>query len=406
MNLTGKISKRNFYSLLWHAGFLALSRPFMDVDTVIPAMMVDAGGTAMQIGILTAIMMGGSSFTQLIFAPFISNFAYKKKFLLLGINSRILALFGMGIMLFYSAQIEPANVIWLIFLLITIFSLSGAFANISYTDIFGKSVLPELRKPFFSLKQVINGTLLFVSALLAKKALGVAEYPYNYGYMFFIAFGALFMASLGFWNLKEVTPSKLKVSSPKHFVSLIKAELKSNPRLKYFLGFINTMGISISLLPFIILYGKEVLHTESSATGWFLLFKIVGSVLTGFILFLLAGRYKYRNLLYGSAAFSVMMPLLLFIPFQMPALVTIFVVGGVVFTAYSISMNGVLLEISGTTNRALYTGIAGAGNILPAIFPLLGGWIIKSYGYEPFFMLYSLTILSSLYFIYKLNCKK
>jgi len=406
MNLTGKISKRNFYSLLWHAGFLALSRPFMDVDTVIPAMMVDAGGTAVQIGILTAIMMGGSSFTQLIFAPFISNFAYKKKFLLLGINSRILALFGMGIMLFYSAQIEPANVIWLIFLLITIFSLSGAFANISYTDIFGKSVLPELRKPFFSLKQVINGTLLFVSALLAKKALGVATYPYNYGYMFFIAFGALFMASLGFWNLKEVTPSKLRVSSPRHFVSLIKVELTSNPRLKYFLGFINTMGISISLLPFIILYGKEVLHTESSATGWFLLFKIVGSVLTGFILFLLAGKYKYRNLLYGSAAFSVMMPLLLFIPFQMPALVTIFVVGGVVFTAYSISMNGVLLEISGTTNRALYTGIAGAGNILPAVFPLLGGWIIKSYGYEPFFMLYSLTILSSLYFIYKLNCKK
>jgi len=406
MNLTGKISKRNFYSLLWHAGFLALSRPFMDVDTVIPAMMVDAGGTAVQIGILTAIMMGGSSFTQLIFAPFISNFAYKKKFLLLGINSRILALFGMGIMLFYSAQIEPANVIWLIFLLITIFSLSGAFANISYTDIFGKSVLPELRKPFFSLKQVINGTLLFVSALLAKKALGVATYPYNYGYMFFIAFGALFMASLGFWNLKEVTPSKLRVSSPRHFVSLIKAELTSNLRLKYFLGFINTMGISISLLPFIILYGKEVLHTESSATGWFLLFKIVGSVLTGFILFLLAGKYKYRNLLYGSAVFSVMMPLLLFIPFQMPALVTIFVVGGVVFTAYSISMNGVLLEISGTTNRALYTGIAGAGNILPAVFPLLGGWIIKSYGYEPFFILYSLTILSSLYFIYKLNCKK
>jgi MFS family permease len=166
------------------------------------------------------------------------------------------------------------------------------------------------------------------------------------------------------------------------------------------------MGISVSLLPFIILYGKEIVGTESSATGWFLLFKIVGSVLTGLILFLLAGKYKYRNLLYGSALFSVMMPLLLFIPFHMPALVTIFVVGGIVFTAYSISMNGVLLEISGTENRALYTGIAGAGNILPAIFPLLSGWIIKNYGYEPFFILYSLTILTSLYFIYKLNCKK
>lgn len=406
MKLTSKISKRNFYSLLWHAGFLALSRPFMDVDTVIPAMLVDAGGSAVQIGILTAIMMGGSSFTQLIFAPFISNYAYKKKFLLIGINSRILALFGMGVMLFYSASINPANVIWLIFFLISIFSLSGAFANIGYTDIFGKSVLPESRKPFFSLKQVINGVLLFISALLAKKALAIDDYPFNYGYMFFIAFGALFMASLGFWNLKEVVPSKMKVSSPKHFLSLIKSELKSNPRLKYFLGFINTMGISVSLLPFIILYGKEVVGTESSATGWFLLFKIVGSVLTGLILFILAGKYKYRNLLYGSALFSVMMPLLLFIPVHMPALITIFVVGGVVFTAYSISMNGVLLEISGTENRALYTGIAGAGNILPAIFPLLSGWIIKNHGFEPFFIMYSLTILTSLYFIYKLNCKK
>jgi MFS family permease len=406
MKLTANISKRNFYSLLWHAAFLALSRPFMDVDTVIPAMMVDAGGSAVQIGVLTAIMMGGSSFTQIIFAPFISNYTFKKKFLLTGINARILALFGMGIMLFYSSRISPANVVWLIFLLITVFSLSGAFANISYTDIFGKSVLPESRKPFFSLKQVINGSLLFISALLAKKALGIADYPYNYGYMFFVAFGALFLASLGFWNLKEVVPSKLKVSSPGHFLSLIKAELKTNRRLKYFLGFINTMGISISLLPFIILYGKEVLHTESSATGWFLLFKIVGSVLTGFILFLLAGKYKYRNLLYGSALFSVMMPLLLFIPVHMPALITIFVVGGIVFTAYSISMNGVLLEISGTANRALYTGIAGAGNILPAIFPLFGGWLIKHYGFTPFFVLYSLIILSALYFIYKLNCKK
>ena len=406
MKLTANISKRNFYSLLWHAAFLALSRPFMDVDTVIPAMMVDAGGSAVQIGVLTAIMMGGSSFTQIIFAPFISNYTFKKKFLLTGINARILALFGMGIMLFYSSRISPANVVWLIFLLITVFSLSGAFANISYTDIFGKSVLPESRKPFFSLKQVINGSLLFISALLAKKALGIADYPYNYGYMFFVAFGALFLASLGFWNLKEVVPSKLKVSSPGHFLSLIKAELKTNRRLKYFLGFINTMGISISLLPFIILYGKEVLHTESSATGWFLLFKIVGSVLTGFILFLLAGKYKYRNLLYGSALFSVMMPLLLFIPVHMPALITIFVVGGIVFTAYSISMNGVLLEISGTANRALYTGIAGAGNILPAIFPLFGGWLIKHYGFTPFFVSYSLIILSALYFIYKLNCKK
>jgi MFS family permease len=69
-------------------------------------------------------------------------------------------------------------------------------------------------------------------------------------------------------------------------------------------------------------------------------------------------------------------------------------------------MNGVLLEISANENRTLYTGIAGAGNILPALFPLIGGWIIKFYSFLPFFILFSLVILSSLFFIYKINCSK
>ncbi|MDD3727591.1 MAG: hypothetical protein PHN40_04540, partial [Dysgonamonadaceae bacterium] len=99
MKLTRSISKRNFYSLLWHAGFLAFGQVFMDVDTIIPSMMVDAGGSAVQVGILTAIMLGGASFTQLIYAPFISNYPFKKKFLLLGINARIFALLSMGLML-------------------------------------------------------------------------------------------------------------------------------------------------------------------------------------------------------------------------------------------------------------------------------------------------------------------
>ena len=406
MKLTHNISKRNFYSLLWHAGFLALAQVFMDVDTIIPSMMVDAGGSAVQIGILTAIMLGGSSFTQLIYAPFISNYHFKKKFLLLGINSRIFSLLSLGLMLFFASLIDESKIIWLIFILITVFSFGGAFANVGYTDILGKSVIQHSRKSFFSIKQVITSIILFFSALLANKILTLSAYPTNYGYMFFIAFGALFIASLGFWKIKEVTPSRMAVKNPKHFFHLIKNELKQNQKLKYFLGFINTMGISIALLPFVILYAKEFYHTQSADTGLFLLYKIIGSVATGFILFFLAGRYKYRYLLYGSAALAFALPLFILISSEMPSFIIIFFIGGIIFTAYSISMNGVLLEVSGTENRTLYTGIVGAGNILPALFPLLGGWIIKQFGFQPFFILFMVVILSSFFFIYKINCKK
>lgn len=406
MKLKSEISKHNFRALLWHAGFLAFARNFIDVDTVIPAMLVDAGGKSVQIGIMTAIMLGGSSFTQLIFAPFISNYSYKKPFLLLGINSRILALLGLGIILFYSGSIQGGYLIWFLFLLITVFSLGGAFANISYTDIMGKSVAQESRKSFFSVKQILTGVILFISALLAKKVLIITGYPINYAWMFLIGSASLFFASFGFWKLKEVIPSKLSIRTPKHFFSLIRTELKQNSRLPWFLGFINTQGISIALLPFILLYAKENFQAADTNTGFFLLFKVVGSVTTGLLLFMLRKKYKYRYLLLINVLLASMLPfLVLFFP-DIPPFNLIFFTGGIIFAVYSITINGVLLEVSGTTNRALYTGIAGAGSILPAIFPLAGGWIIKQFGFQPFFLIYLLIILSSLFFIYKLNCKK
>jgi MFS family permease len=82
-----------------------------------------------------------------------------------------------------------------------------------------------------------------------------------------------------------------------------------------------------------------------------------------------------------------------------------FFIGGVIFATYSITMNGVLLEVSDTENRALYTGITGAGNILPAVFPLAGGWLITQFGFTSFFVLFVIIILLSLYFIFNLKCK-
>ncbi len=406
MELSTDLSRHNYYAFIWHTSFLALAMNFMDVDTVIPAMLIEAGGNGLHVGLMTAIMLGGSSFTQVVFAPFISNYAFKKTFLLLGINTRILSLLFIGVMLYFSSLIKGDLVIWMIFILITLFSIGGAFANVCYTDILGKSLLQSSRKLFFSVKQILTGVILFLSALLAKKVITLQSYPTNYAYMFIIGFLALFIASLGFWQLKEQQPSRMVVKNPGHFLSLIKVELTQNKKLGYFLGFINTMGISITLLPFVMLYAKEMFHTQSHDTGLFLFYKVIGSVAIGFLLFLLSKKYKYRYLLYGNVFLVISVSLILLITSNTPPFKFIFLIGGIIFSIYSISMNGVLLEVSGTDNRALYTGMAGAGNILPALFPILGGWIIERFGFHLFFSLFAFMILFSLFFIYKLNCRK
>ncbi len=360
----------------------------------------------MHVGIMSAIMLGGSSFTQLIFAPYISNKPFKKKLLLFGINSRVLSLLALGSMFFFIHSNQSGFILGFIFLLITIFSLSGAFANISYTDILGKSIDGEKRKIFFSAKQIIAGSVVLLSAFWAKKTLTLASFPMNYAYMFFIGGTLLLIASIGFWEIKEETPSVLKISGFRDFLKVLKSELVKNKKLAYFLGFINTQGIAISFLPFVVLYAKEIFKTNSGDTGSFLLFKVIGIVTVSVLIFLGARRIKYKLLLYGNVVLSILMAIVVITIGSANILKYLFILGGIVYSLYSITMNGLLLEVSGHQNRALYTGFAGAGNILPAVFPIVGGWVIKAFGYPAFFGLFIFIVSFAFYFIYKIDCKK
>jgi len=378
----------------------------MDVDTVIPAMLIESGGNAMHVGIMSAIMLGGSSFTQLIFAPYISNKPFKKKFLLLGINSRVLSLLALGLMFFFIKSQQSHLILWFIFLFITLFSLGGAFANISYTDILGKTINEEKRKKFFSVKQIIAGSVVLFSAFWAKKTLTLSNFPVNYAYMFLIGGILLLIASGGFWNVKEQVPSVLKISGLREFLKVLKSELTNNKKLIYFLGFVNTQGIAISFLPFVILYAKKIFDTNSSDTGSFLLFKVIGVVIVSMMVLLVAKKIKYKWLLYSNVLLSLFLALIVINIGNVTTLKYLFILGGIIYSLYSITMNGVLLEVSGHQNRALYAGFAGAGNILPAVFPLAGGWIINRFGFQAFFGMFMFIISFAIYFIYKIDCKK
>ena len=378
----------------------------MDVDTIIPAMIVESGGGAMHIGIMTAIMMGGSSFTQLFFAPYISNKTFKKKFLLLGINTRVFALLGLGVLLFLLTGEQKGFVLWLVFFFITLFSLAGAFANVSYNDILGKSVKPEKRKSFFSSVQIIGGIIVMGAAFLAKKLLVWREFPVNYAFMFFTGASLLLVASAGFWSIREVVPSRLRISGIKAFFKVLKTELRNNKKLGYFLGYINTQGIAISFLPFIILYAKETFSSQSSETGTFLIFKVIGILIVSTMVLLGAKKIKYNLLLYGNVLLSIVLALMALLVNDITSVKYIFVVGGIVYSLFTMSMSGLLLEVSGNENRALYTGFAGAGNILPAVFPLIGGIIINQVGFHAFFVLFMIIMASATFFIYKIDCKR
>ncbi len=96
---------------------------------------LNIGSSSVHVGMLTAIYIGLPMITQLLFAGFLAGRSRKKPFLLVGIYLRVLALTGMGYTLSISSASDSGRVLFMIFLWIGIFAVSGAFAGISYTDL-------------------------------------------------------------------------------------------------------------------------------------------------------------------------------------------------------------------------------------------------------------------------------
>ena len=406
MELSEKKSKINFNSFLWHSVFLALASNFMDVDTIIPSMLIKAGGNSIHLGVLTAIMLGGTSLFQLVFAGFLSNKSFKKKYLLIGINLRIISLLSLAILFFYSNTLSGDLLIFSIFFLISIFSFSGSYANVSYIDILGKSVKENQRKKLFSTKQIIGSIGIFLSAMLVRELLNMYDFPENYSILFLGAGVLLTIASLGFWNIREI-PSTIDLKRNfLDFFKIIPGEIRKNSNLKYYLLIINSLGLGLSILPFFILFAKDNFGLTYKVIGNFLLLRTIGILLAGLFLYKYSKQFQYKNLLKFSLILSTLLPLVSLALIEFPFYYQfIFIFTGIFFSVYRVAINGILLEISTNDNRAVYAGISGAGNIMTTIFPLFAGWLIAILGYGIVYILVSVGIAISYIFVNKLKCK-
>lgn len=407
MALTDPQWRSNFRAFMWHAIFLALTTSFMDVDTIIPSMMIKAGGTSFHLGLLTAIMTGGASLSQLVFGGFLSGKQKKKFYLLLAIHLRVFSLLLLSVLFLKSSDLSGDVIIGSIFLLISLFSFSGAFANVSYMDILGKSVLKSSRKRFFSIKQVVNSVGVMSSALVVRELLKIFDYPTNYGVLFLIAGIMLWIATGGFWKICEVIAPQQKTLGLMGYLVRIPGEIRANSNLRNYLLIINTMGLGMSVLPFAILLAKTRYGLDYAMIGNFLLFRTVGMLVAGLILFRISSKIHYQKLLRFCLVIGGVVPILCLLITDNPILYQlVFILAGVYVACYKMATNGVLLEISTDENRALYTGISGAGNILTAIFPLLAGALIPYAGFTAVFLMVAALMLSSFLFVQKLKCRE
>jgi len=398
------LKNKNIKGFYWHAFFLALTKNFMDINTVVPAILIGAGGNSIHMGLLSAITIGGSRLAQLFFGNWLNAKKSKKKFLLLGIYLRVFSLFAIAVMLLFSSGISNPTVILLIFLLISIFSFSGAFANISYVDILGKTLRVDFRKKFFVNKQIFSSIGILFSAFAVRHLIKQYNYPLNYSILFFIGAFLLFTATGGFWIIKEKPKDNpITKKSVWNLIKSIPNLLKKDSNLKNFIIISNILGLGLSMIPFYITLAKKSFGLTGGDVGNYLFLQIFGMVASNFLWLRLSKNKGYKAILNSLILINFILPFVA-IYFKNNAMLylIVFFISGFSISAFQIISGGILVDISNEKNRSVYTGISGAGSILPAIAPILIGLCIQKIGFNFVFFFIGLFFLFTFYFSKKL----
>lgn len=162
--------EHNYRAFIWHASFLSITETFAEINTVIPALILEVGGSELHIGLVSAIMIGTPLLTQLAFAGLINGRPRKKPFLLGAISVRVMMLAAIAMTVVSVRRIEPWLALLLIYVELFTFAAGGSFAGVAYVDIIGKVLSQERLKRFFPARQVIAGFGILVSALFIQIA--------------------------------------------------------------------------------------------------------------------------------------------------------------------------------------------------------------------------------------------
>ncbi|MEC9488319.1 MAG: MFS transporter [Halanaerobium sp.] len=402
---TGKRFDFSFIIFIWHGFFLALTMSMLDFNTVFPALITELIDSKVIFGLLYSIMLGAPLIFNIIFGHYMQSYRYKKKFLMLGIYLRSLSYLGMAVFTYLFARQNPVLVISSFFFWILLFSISGGFAGLAYTDIIGKLFKKEKRGQVYTYKQFASSIAAFLGALVVTKIFspGQVGFPINYSLTLLIGFAGLFAASLAFWFIKE-PPSKLGFQEREPLVTFVRkipALIKTDSRFSRFILVENLTSFSLMILPFYMVFAREHFAVGEEYIGRYLLFQIGGTILSnlfwGFIAKRLGSRIVVRICIFLGGAIPVIAVLLS--PFGPDIYAVVFVLVGFIISGRKIGFDPYFLEIAPEEERTVYLGVRGTMNFLIVLMPIIGGIFIDLLGYHITFIMVTVVMLSAFYLI-------
>ncbi len=385
--------RRNLFGALWHGGFLALGTAFTQPNTVLAAFISQLTGSSIWVGGFTTILTVASVLPQPFVARWIEPRPFKMPFLLAAIYLRVVSWGALSWLIHLIGASQPQLLTWTLIGFLAVFYAGGGMGGVPYTDIIGKIIPPAKRGVFFGGRAALGGILSTLAALITKHVLPAVPYPDNYALLFAAAAGALSIASLGFWIIREPPRGdapRQPIPWREYFGQLRRTSL----RLRSLIVVRVLTGFSLMVLPFYVVYARRELGAPAGAVGLFLLFQVLGGVLANLAWARLVDRYGSRRMLAICAIVSATTPVLAIALAQggWPALSPVFFLAGAVFSGRSVGFSSALLELAPPEERPTFTSVNELLSLPVAFLPLIAGIALHWIPYRTLFAIAAVFI--------------
>jgi len=363
---------------------------FVNISSVMPALVSQLTDSAPVIGLVGTAFNGGWMLPQLAAARLINDKPRKKPYMLAGLSGRVM-FWVIALALWAGLARHPTVMLALFFTCLGLFAASDGVTSVAWFDILARAIPLKQRGRLIGIGQFISGLAGVGVGELVGLILDRRPFPGDYALLFTLAGAALIPSVIALALIREPPPENTSPQTDGQAKSGWLRLLSTDPAFRRLMAcriLVGMMGLATS---FYVVHAADVLHLPQSVIGDFVVAQTLAGMVASVALGLVSERWGPRYVARigsGAAAIGPLFALAAHLAgsgWLARAYPFVYVALGVVNSAWMLGFFNYLLEIAPQGMCPAYVGLGNTIMGVLALVPMAGGWLLEATSYTTLF---------------------
>ncbi len=376
----------SFYGFLGDYISFKIAMTFLGESTVLPALVAHFTTSPVIIGLAGSSYMAIWLVPQVLLAEYVARAPRKYPLLLRATYLGRLGIPLLALLLALGAGNWPGFFLALFFLLYWTFSATDSLAALAWLDLVARILPLHRRETLFATALVVGSLSGIVVGAVTRLTLDAYPFPANFARLF--GYGALFLylSALSMLLIREppVAPAPTAPVRPLRLRLQEMGEIFRQDRVArvIILARLLVSGGQMAW-PFYVRLATLHLGLQEAVIGTFTIVITVAQVLGVIVFRLLARRFGPRGVMVASAVPAILSPLLAMVTSLVPPtsglllLYGVYAAMGIFGVSAMLGYTNAMLEIAPEARRPVYMALGHTLIGMSALFPLVGGLILR-----------------------------